>query len=170
MFNTTYDDLNHELIEQIKHQAEQSPEFSSLERRDCTDMERVACALEYGPQAIDNKILISISENINTMAQAINKSEEQKSTAREKYINFFKRLLIFLISVVTVLILSDTFFGVQVRLEFLISVMAAIIADVFAIVHTLVKYMTGLEHYKAYNQLINSLLQSINHKSSNDNK
>ena len=97
------------------------------------------------------------------MAQAMNKSERQKSEARDKYVSFFQTLLVWLLVFTAGLIVADTFFGYTVRIEFLISVILAILADIFAIVHTLVKYMTNLEHYEAYNKLIDSLLKSVNH-------
>jgi len=112
---------------------------------------------------ISNKILISISENINIMAIAINKSEAQKQKEREGYVKFFKWLLVALVGIAAILIFADTFFGYRVRLEFLISVIVAILADIFAIVHTIVKYMTNVEHYDAYNKLIDSLLKHINY-------
>ena len=129
----------------------------------CTQEDRIQCALQYGPEAIDNKIIVSISENINTMAKAINDSEEQKNKARSRYITFFQVLLVFMILFAGILIVADTFCGVHVRTEFMLSVIAAIIADILAIVKTLVKYMTNVEHYEAYNKLIESLLKRINH-------
>lgn len=164
------DALSPDLVEQIKQQAGQATEFPSLNQHLCTEDDQVACAIKYGPHAVHNKILISISDNINIMAQAISQSEDQKSAARDRYIKFFQGLLIFLVFLITVLITAGTFFDVPVRLEFLISIVAAIIADVFAIVRTLVKYMTSLEHYNAYNKLINSLLQSINRQSLNSSR
>lgn len=151
--------------EEIKEQAQTAdiPAEVSV-RHECTDDDRVQCATSYGPKAVENKILISISENINTMAEAIKESEDQKRAEREKCITFFKRILVFLICVTAVLIGADTFFGIAVRIEFLVSVILAILADVFAIVHTLVKYMTNTENYDAYGKLIDSLLKHINHK------
>lgn len=149
--------------DEVVKQAGNVVDISDYKRELCSEEDRIACALKYGPQAIDNKILVSISENINTMAQAINESERQKSAARDKYVLFFQRLLVCLIVFAGFLILSDTFSGRTVRTEFLVSVILAILADVFAIVHTLVKYMTNVEHYEAHNKLIDSLLQSINH-------
>lgn len=73
-------------------------------------------------------------------------------------------MLVFLIVMAAVLICADTFWGVTVRIEFLVSVILAILADVFAIVHTLVKYMTNTENYEAYGKLIDSLLKHISHK------
>ena len=96
------------------------------------------------------------------MADKIDSSEEQKSRVRAEYVNFFKWLLVILLSFCGVLIIADTFYGIHVRTEFLISAVVAVIADVFAIVHTLVHYMTNVEHYMAYNQMINSLLKHIN--------
>lgn len=98
------------------------------------------------------------------MAVAINESESEKREARKNYVEFFKDLLIGLIIAAGILIFADTFLGISVRIEFLVSVIIAIIADVFAIVHTLVKYTTNVEHYKAYNNLIDSLLKSIRHE------
>lgn len=117
----------------------------------------------YGDHAVENKILISISENINIMATAINNSEAQKQKEREGYVKFFKGLLRVLVFVVIALVSADTFLGCKVRVEFLISVMVAILADIFAIVHTIVKYMTNVEHYDAYNKLIDSLLKHIDY-------
>lgn len=114
-----------------------------------------------GDKAVENKILISISENINAMAAALKESEDQKRTEREKCVKFFKGILVFFIILATVLIGVETFFGVTVKIEFLVSVILAILADVFAIVHTLVKYMTNVENYDAYSKLIDSLLKHI---------
>ncbi len=149
-------DIQTQMIEQAKAVDVVAP-------RNCTDEERAHCALMYGNHAVGNKILISISENINTMANAITESEEQKQKEREKYVKFFKRLLVALVAIITILIFADTFFGYTVRMEFLVSVILAILADVFAIVHTIVKYMTNVEHYDAYNKLIESLLRHINY-------
>lgn len=114
-------------------------------------------------ESVDEMILSSISKDVNTMAKNIHAIEGQKQMARNDYINFFKRILIFLIIIATILIVSDTFLGITVRIEFLVSVLVVIIADVFAIVHTLVKYTTSVEHYEVYNKLIDSLLKCINH-------
>ena len=112
---------------------------------------------------IEQRILVSISDNVNVMAEAINKSEEQKQKTRGEYVKFFKILLICLIIFAGLLIAVDTAGLFEVKIEFLVSVIVAIVADVFAIVHTLVKYMTSVEHYNAYNQLIDSLLKHIHH-------
>ena len=130
----------------IQEEIEEQAESADIRPHECTDDDRVQCATLHGPKAVENKILVSISENINIMAGAINDSEDQKRTEREKCISFFKQILVFLIGVAVVLIGADTFFGVTVRLEFLVSVILAILADVFAIVHTLVKYMTNTEN------------------------
>lgn len=151
------DDIQEEIVEQAE-----SAEITA--RPKCSDDERAHCATLYGPKAVESKILISISENINTMAEAIKESEDQKRTEREKCINFFKIVLVFLIVMAAVLICADTFLGITVRIEFLVSVILAILADVFAIVHTLVKYMTNTENYEAYGKLIDSLLKHISHK------
>lgn len=152
------DILTQEVKDEMAAQAESAIIFP---KKECTQEERIECALKYGPRAIDNKILISVSENINKMAEAINNSEEQKRQVRSGYVKFFKRLLVALLIFCGVLICMDTFFGFHVRTEFLISAVVAIIADVFAIVHTLVNYMTNVEHYTAYNQMIDSLLKHI---------
>lgn len=149
--------------------AKQAQDTVIPEKKECTDEERIQCALKYGPYAIDNAILTSISENINKMADKIDSSEVQKSLVRGEYVNFFKWLLVILLSFCGVLIIADTFYGIHVRTEFLISAVVAVIADVFAIVHTLVHYMTNVEHYMAYNQMINSLLRHINRGSQNVN-
>lgn len=148
----------------IQEEIEEQAESADIRPHECTDDDRVQCATLHGPKAVENKILVSISENINIMAGAIKESEDQKRTEREKCISFFKRILVFLIGVAVVLIGADTFFGVTVRLEFLVSVILAILADVFAIVHTLVKYMTNTENYDAYGKLIDSLLKHIDRK------
>lgn len=153
--------LPDDIQEEIKEQAESA---DILTPHECTNDDRVQCATLYGPRAVESKILVSISENINTMAEAIKESEQQKQDEREKCINFFKRVLIFLIGVAAILISADTFCGMTVRIEFLVSVILAILADVFAIVHTLVKYMTNTENYDAYGKLIDSLLKHIDHK------
>lgn len=145
--------------------AEQAAKVTTYPYKECTPEERIACATKYGPQAIDNTILSSVSENVNKMADAINRSEEQKSQVRAEYVDFFKSLLSILLVFCGGLIVADTFFGVHVRIEFLISAVVAIIADVFAIVHTLVHYMTNVEHYNAYNRIIDSLLKHIRRNS-----
>lgn len=70
----------------IKEQAESAEVNPS---RKCTDAERVQCATRYGPRAVENQILASISENINTMAEAIKESEAQKQKERDKCVRFF---------------------------------------------------------------------------------
>lgn len=152
------------LLNDIQEEIEEQAESADVRPHECTDDDRVKCATVHGPKAVENKILILISENINAMAGTIKESEDQKRTEREKCITFFKRVLIFLIGVAAVLIGADTFFGITVRIEFLVSVILAILADVFAIVHTLVKYMTNTENYDAYGKLIDSLLKHIDHK------
>lgn len=112
-------------------------------------------------ESVEDEILRSISKNINTMADDINKNEKEKQEARKEYMDFFRKMLVFLLFLVTALIIADTFFHVPVRIEFLVSVILAILADVFAIVHTFVKYMTSMEHYEAYHKMIDSLLHSI---------
>ena len=133
------------------------------DRKECSEEQKIYCATTYGNQAIDNKILSSISDNINKMAEAINKGERQKGISRMGFIVFFCVLLVLLIAFSGFLIVMDTFFGYHVRIEFLVSVIIAIIADIFAIVQTLVKYMTNVEHYEVYNKLIDSLLKYVNH-------
>lgn len=157
------DIVDENFLNQVYEQA-QAVEIVEPLRPSCSEDDRIRCALQYGPQAIDNRILVSISENINKMAVAINESESEKREARKNYVEFFKDLLIGLIIAAGILIFADTFLGISVRIEFLVSVIIAIIADVFAIVHTLVKYTTNVEHYKAYNNLIDSLLKSIRHE------
>ena len=142
-----------DIQEEIQEQAEAADIYTPNE---CANDKRVQCATLYGPRAVESKILVSISENINIMAEAIKESEQQKQDEREKCITFFKWILIFLIGMATIL--------TCVRIEFLISVILAILADVFAIVHTLVKYMTNTENYDAYGKLIDSLLKHIEHK------
>lgn len=75
--------------------------------------------------------------------------------------------MLFLVGIATLLIVADTFWGIPVRLEFLVSVILAILADVFAIVHTLIKYMTNVENYDAYSKLIDSLLKHIDYHNKN---
>ena len=157
-----------DILQEVTKQAREADDIPIDQISRCTDDDRIACALRYGPQAIDNKILVSISENINIMATKINQSEEQKTKARNSYVVFFQILLVALVLFACGLIAADTFWGYTVRIEFLVSVIVAIIADVFAIVQTLVKYMTSLEHYAAYNKLIDSLLKYINHGASSD--
>lgn len=77
------DDIQEEIVEQAE-----SAEITA--RPKCSDDERAHCATLYGPKAVESKILISISENINTMAEAIKESEDQKRTEREKCINFLR--------------------------------------------------------------------------------
>lgn len=171
--NTPKENLTQGLIDEAMRQVAffvGSSEDSSApsQKAKCTEEERIQCALKYGPQAIDNKILVSISENINTMAEAINESEKQKNNSRRNFVIFFEFLLLVLIIFAGVLIVADTFWGYHVRTEFLISVIIAIVADVLAIVHTLVKYMTNVEHYEAYNKLIDSLLKRVNHGNNQD--
>ena len=151
------DDIQKEITEQAE-----SADIKPCQ--ECTDDERVKCTTLLGPKAIENKILISISENINTMAQAIKDSEKQKHTERAKCVKWFIGIMVFLVLLATVLIVADTFYSITVRIEFLVSVILAILADVFAIVHTLVKYMTNTENYDAYGKLIDSLLKHIEHK------
>ncbi len=153
--------LPDDIQEEIQEQAEAADIYTPNE---CANDKRVQCATLYGPRAVESKILVSISENINIMAEAIKESEQQKQDEREKCITFFKWILIFLIGMATILTCVDTFWGITVRIEFLISVILAILADVFAIVHTLVKYMTNTENYDAYGKLIDSLLKHIEHK------
>lgn len=115
--------------------------------------------IERTGYSIEEKILISISSNVNTMAEAIKESEEQKNEERKKYVLFFKRILCSLIFVVILSIIVDTFSDYTVKIEFLVSVVLVILADVFAIIQTLVKYMTNVENYDAYSKLIDSLLK-----------
>lgn len=151
-----------EFEEEIEEQAEAAEVKGS---RKCSEDRRVKCATLYGPRAVERKILVSISENINTMADAIKESEAQKHKERAKCVNFFIGIMMFLVGIVTLLIVADTFWGFSVRLEFLVSVILAILADVFAIVHTLVKYMTNVENYNAYGNLIDSLLKHVDNNS-----
>jgi cytochrome b subunit of formate dehydrogenase len=152
------EEVENEIVEQARH-TEESPQSQ------CTAEDRVHCAITYGEKAVENKILISISENINTMAEAIKDSEKQKHDERQKTLLFFKRILICLLVVAGILIGASTFCRIEVRMESLVSVILAVLADVFAIVHTLVKYMTNVENYNAYGNLIDSLLKHIgNHK------
>lgn len=146
--------LDNELdIKQIQNQADNLSENSNIQTETITESEK----------SVSERILVSISENINTMAQAISESEAQKQKVREDYVKFFKRLLIALIIFAGSLICIDTFLGecFELKTEFLISVMSAIFADIFAIVHTIVKYMTNVEHYDAYNKLIDSLSKHL---------
>ena len=126
---------------------EQSKAVDTTGKHSCSDDERVECATKYGARAVECKILVSISENINTMAAAIKESEAQKHSERERCVNWFIGIMVFLVVLAVVLIVSDTFFGVHVRIEFLISVILSILADVFAIVHTLVGYMGSVKIY-----------------------
>lgn len=119
---------------------------------------------EHSSCAVEDMILSSISKNINIMATAINKSEAQKHSERAKCVNWFIGIMVALVLLVVALIVADTFLGYTVRIEFLVSVILAILADVFAIVHTLVKYMTNVENYEAYSKLIDVLLTHINRK------
>ena len=146
------DDFQKEIQEQARSADVASP-------HECTDSDRVRCATMYGPRAVECKILVSISENINTMAESIKASEAQKHSERERCLNWFIGIMAVLVTVVVVLIFADTFLGVTVKIEFLASVVVAILADVFAIVHTIVKYMTNVENYEAYSKLIDSLLR-----------
>ena len=136
--------LSYDIQEEIQQQAESADVSAPCEH---TDTGRVRCATQYGLYEVERKILVSISENINTMAQAIKDSEQQKHKIRAKCVNFFIGMLVFLTLIATVLIGTDTFFNITVRMEFLVSVILAILADVFAIVHTLVKYITHVEIY-----------------------
>lgn len=124
---------------------------------------------EYDLQKVSVTILRSVSDNINEMAEAIRRSEDQKSDVRSEYVGFFKWLLVALLVFCGVLIWADTFYGFHVRTEFLISAVVAIIADVFAIVQTLANYMTNVEHYNAFNQMIDSLLKHIDLSSQHNN-
>jgi len=153
------------LPENIQSEIEKQAENADVPAPNgCSGDERVPCEALYGPHAVESKILVSISENINTMAEAIKESEKQKHDERAKCVKLFSRLLIFLTCSVVALIFVDTFTDFTVRLEFLASVILAILADVFAIVHTLVKYMTNTENYEAYGKLIDSLLKHIDCK------
>ena len=160
-YNTIIEQANDVITEQEGPSHPEAPATARADSSLCSQEDQIKCALRYGPQAIDNKIIVSISENINIMATAITKSEDEKSKAREHYIDFFRDLLVYLLIFSGALIITDTFFGIHVRTEFLVSVLVAIIADVFAIVHTLVKYTTNVEHYSAYSKLIDSLLKHI---------
>jgi len=51
----------------------------------CTDDEKIRCAIKYGPQAIDNKILITISNTINSMEKSLEKMKIARAR-REKHI------------------------------------------------------------------------------------
>lgn len=153
------------LLDDIQEEIEAQAESADVKPwHECTDDDRAQCATLLGPRAVENKILVSISDNINTMAEAIKESEAQKHSERAKCVNWFIGIMVFLVLLATALIIADTFFGVTVRLEFLVSVILAILADVFAIVHTLVKYMTNTENYDAYGNLIDSLLKHIDHE------
>lgn len=153
------------LPDDIQEEIEEQAESADIKPwHECTDDDRVQCATLFGPKAVESKILVSISENINTMAEAIKESEDQKHTERAKCVNWFIGIMVFLVLLAAILIVADTFYGVAVRIEFLVSVILAILADVFAIVHTLVKYMTNTENYDAYGKLIDSLLKHIEHK------
>ena len=109
------DILNDQFVKQVCEQAE-TAEVPEPAHKSCTEEERIQCALQYGPQAIDNRILVSISENINKMAVAINESESEKRDARKNYVEFFKDLLIGLIVGAGALIFADTFLGIPVRI------------------------------------------------------
>lgn len=162
MCNNIDNVLSEEVEDEI---VEQAGQIEELPQPECTAEDRARCAAAYGDKAVENKILISISENINTMAEAIKDSEKQKHDERQKTLLFFKRILVALLIMAGVLISASTFSKVEVRIEALVSVILAILADVFAIVHTLVKYMTNVENYNAYGNLIDSLLKHIgNHK------
>lgn len=158
--------LPQDLIEEAVKQSDfvtpaPSDLMESSERLLCTEEDRIQCALQYGPRSIDSKILVSISENINAMAAEIHDSEKQKAKVRKNYVIYFSVLLGVLLAFAMGLILADTFWGYHVRTEFMLSVIVAIIADIFAIVHTLVRYMTNVEHYEVYNKLIDSLLAHL---------
>lgn len=155
--------LSKEIQDEIESRSKEVQIAEAVDEHKYTEDEKIECAIRYGDRAIENRILVSISENINIMAEAIKDSEKQKQDERDKYVEFFKNLLISLVAFAVLLIVVDTFCGIRVRIEFLVSVIVAIIADVFAIVQTLVKYMTNVENYNAYSQLIDSLLKHIDH-------
>ncbi len=154
------------LLDDIQEEIQEQAEFADVsEPHKDTNDDQAQYATLYDPRLVEGKILVSISKNINTMAEAIKESEAQKHSVRAKCVNWFIGIMVFLTLLATTLIIADTFFGVTVKIEFLISVILAILADVFAIVHTLIKYMTNVENYAAYGNLIDNLLKYIGRNS-----
>ena len=133
----------------------------------CSDDEKIRCAIKYGPQAIDNKILITISNTINSMAKSLEKNEDSKSKARETYMSFFRKILVVLLVFTSVMIVAQASGAVEIPAGVFASVIMVIFADIFAIIQSFVKYMNSFEHYEMYNSLINSLLKHLNHSHTN---
>lgn len=162
-------ELSQDIIKAVQKQALEVDESSNGE---CSNEQRIACAMKYGDQAIDNKILISISETINDMAKEIGNSEASKNSARKEHMAFFRRVLIIMLIFVGSLIVLNAIdsIAITVPAEVFISVLIVILADVFAIIQSFVKYMNSVEHYKVYNSLIDSLLKHLNHGKSAEQK
>lgn len=77
-----------QILEQARHVTEQAEENLSNGQNISASEEK---------RGIDNKILISIANNINNMAVQINEGEQQKRRSRNGYVIFFGVLLVFLI-------------------------------------------------------------------------
>lgn len=75
MFETEENVLSDDIQKEIEAQAASA---DITPRPDCTNDDKVQCATIYGPRAVESKILVSISENINTMAGAIKGSEAKR--------------------------------------------------------------------------------------------
>lgn len=110
----------------------------------------------------ERAILHGVAAYVNKLAITIVATEKDKKATRRLCLWFFLTLLIILIAYAGILIWVDTFCGINVRIEFLVSVIVAIVADIFAIVQIFVKYMTNTEHYEVFNSLIDSLMKWIN--------
>ena len=111
-------DLLEEFQEEIEEQAESAEIETHIEETEitqpddfceCSNEKKAICATKHGPRAVENKILVSISENINTMAEAIKESEDQKHTERAKCVNWFIGIMVFLVLLATILIVADTY-------------------------------------------------------------
>ncbi len=162
MSNDIIEDMS---LDEFREDIEKQAESADIGKPDeCSEENCIKCATPRGDRAVENKILISISENINTMAETIKESESQKHSARKMCIIFFIVMMMFLTFFAIILICADTFWGVNVRIESIVSVILSILADVIAIVHTLVKYMTNTENYEAYGKLIESFLKYTRNK------
>ena len=73
------------LPDDIQEEIEEQAESADIKPHECSDDDRVRCATVHGLRAVENKILISISENINTMAGAIT-SEKQSRKKMQKVV------------------------------------------------------------------------------------
>lgn len=159
------------VVYQIAEQAEmvrkqEKEEFSDSTCLTCTSCQksyeqRIICSKAHGSKVINHKILVSISSTVSKMADAIDKSEIQKRKARKEHMRFLRKVLVALLIVVSWLILLDGMNKIDVPIAIFISFFGVIIGDFLAIMHSFVKYMNSLDHYKLYNTTMKKLLDYL---------